>query len=255
MGEIIKSLSVVDTVSLSSPFASAGSIGQHAGKSRAHELDRKPAGSLPDSVAQVDVQPIEAALSLSPSTVGKVFMSEENTQHIKELEQEAERTGFERGYTKGELEGRKQHQAATVALKQLVVNATGIIDQTVFDAENIIGSLVFETVCKVLGKQMLSPEACTAIIAEVLSGLQKEEFIEVRISPRDWAYINQHKESGNNHTGAGVFSGLPIVVDDQIALGGCVVKLKDGLIDARIETQLQMFAQNLKEAMLHAKST
>ena len=70
----------------------------------------------------------------------------------------------------------------------------------------------------------------------------------VKVAPEDFELLNARRrellEGGNA-------SGVELVADEQVKLGGCVLEGASGNLDARLETQLQ----RLRDTLLRARES
>lgn len=156
---------------------------------------------------------------------------------LKEAEAKAVAEGFAKGLAEGKQTGEEKYSAALVALSTLVENGQDSVSGLLRDAEQVIGAIVFEAVCKIVGKELANSEGCSAVVQQVLAKAIQEEIVSVRVSPKDCQTLR---------AGLPV---LPVESDDRVELGGCILALKGGSIDGRIETQFRAFAQSLKDAL------
>lgn len=168
---------------------------------------------------------------------------EEQERRTKELlaAQQASLKAIEEGFAKGLAEGKRtaegKYAEALDALAKLAENGRDSVSGLLRDAEEVIGAIVFEAVCKIVGKDLASQEGRFAVVQQVLASAMQEEVVSIRVSPKDCHSLKAQHPA------------LPIEPDDRIELGGCILALKGGSIDGRIETQFRVFAQGLKDAL------
>lgn len=161
---------------------------------------------------------------------------------LGELEDKARDEGYQDGYAAGEAAGRAHFEEAATALETLTAQINDSVAAVLTDAEEIIGAVVFEAVCKILGDRLVSAEGTRAVVAKVLSRVAHEEVVSVRVAPGDLAKLAERTEQDLR------LPEFPFEADTNVELGGCLVQLKGGHLDGRIETQFRAFAQSLKEA-------
>lgn len=167
---------------------------------------------------------------------------------LKEAEAKAVSEGFAKGLAEGQRQGEEKYAAAVQALAALIESGKQSVAGLLQESEDIIAAIVFEAVCKIVGKELASIEGCAAAVRQVLAKASTEEVVSVRVSPKDLQRLKDGVASDPDIPGA-ILASLPLEADDRVELGGCILSLKDGSIDGRIETQFRTFAQSLKDAV------
>ncbi len=91
------------------------------------------------------------------------------------------------------------------------------------------------------------PELAPAIIREALQLSAGEPQIKLRLHPHD---LEQLRDSGQDMLGQLASVGeATLVPDENISRGGCLIETRHGVIDARLETQLQRITAELLEGV------
>jgi len=165
---------------------------------------------------------------------------------LQEAEAKAVADGFTKGLAEGKAKGEAGYYEAIKALGQALLEARAAIPKVLWEAEQLIAPVVFEAVCKIVGPQLSTPEGCEAIVRQVLARASDEEHISVRVSPKTYRLLSEY--FGKNNGEALSVAEIPMEGDDNVELGGCILTLREGSVDGRIETQFRNFAQSLKDA-------
>lgn len=160
---------------------------------------------------------------------------------------EGEKAGYVAGLEKGESESAEKYSQALSKLEHVVTVGNQAISGSLADAESLIGAIVFQSVCKIVGDTLNTPEGVLAVVQRALSDAKRDEIVALKVSPEDMRLLLDHESS--LQPGFARLQSFGLVADERVALGGCIVQLKGGHIDARIETQFRSFAQSLKEAI------
>lgn len=207
----------------------------------------RPEASLPSTESgKEDSAPLERGIDPArhEEILKECLRSQEET--LGPLREKAVADGFLQGLAEGRNVGAAEFSGAVDALQRMVDSGKASVMTLLEDTEEVIGAIVFEAVCKILGKQLVRPETCAAMVSEMLSRVRQEDIVAVRVSPRDHEQIRL--ADPDSVPGLAELSGYSIEPDDRIELGGCILKLQGENLDARIETQLRAFAQSLKDA-------
>lgn len=194
-----------------------------------------------DAVKEED-QPAEP---LSDSKLKALLEAQQAS--LKEAEARAVSEGFAKGLAEGRQTGEEKYSAAVQSLAALVDSGKQSVAQLLHESEDVIAAIIFEAVCKIVGKELSTLEGCAAVVRQVVAKASHEEVVSVRVSPRDYERLKD-RIARPDAPWAEQLASLPLELDDRVELGGCILSLKDGSIDGRIETQFRTFAQSLKDA-------
>lgn len=99
---------------------------------------------------------------------------------------------------------------------------------------------------KIVRRQLdLQPETAATMFAETLRLAAGSTSISLRLNPNDVALLGDHPaELARSMSSC---ADAAIVPDATVSRGGCVVESQHGVIDARIETQLQRIVDELSQ--------
>lgn len=160
--------------------------------------------------------------------------------------EQAAAEGYAAGVAEGRQEGAREYAEAIEAWRGVLESGRERVSSLLNESEDLIAAIVFESACKVVGGALVAPEACASVVAEVISRVAREEIVTVRVSPADYAAM--FSAVPGEADGVPGIAGVSVEPDERVELGGCLVDLKGGSIDGRIETQFRVFAQSLKDA-------
>lgn len=180
-------------------------------------------------------------------------------ERVAQLEQESERRfeearerGFEEGVREGTEEARKEVETASAErLRRLDELCAKMGDQFSEHLESAVQDSVVEVVFaaagKFIGNNMADRDSIVAIVENMTRNIEASHNIRVRVSPRDFDFLNSGEWVPPKRNGGPRFEFLP---DERIELGGCIIETTHGELDARLETQLR----RLKEVLIETRS-
>ena len=91
-----------------------------------------------------------------------------------------------------------------------------------------------------------NPDIIIQNIKEILSGLSKdEEKLILKVNPMQVEMLKQYVPE--SVSAAGLEAKVVIIPDENIMEGGCLLTTTNGVIDATIETQMEIVSEALKE--------
>lgn len=160
---------------------------------------------------------------------------------------ERERTGYERGRTEGQRELNEQLVQQRTELLELQNGVLESLRQTLpevlRDCEHALTALALEVAQKLVSGLPISGEMVEAAIREALEQVEETTAYHVYLPPEDLALLQQMNSDlvlAQGGSPAMHFHPAP-----ELARGGCLVKTRFGIIDARLETKMELLRQSL----------
>lgn len=167
--------------------------------------------------------------------------AEELEELRKKVELEAYNEGFEKGRSHGEESGRQQayehaKQEISTAVSQLNQIANTLInplegqDQAI---ETIMLNSVVTIAKSIIHKELTTqPDQILAIVKQAIDALpQGEKQTKITIHTDDAKFVQQHIDEDN---------AFVICTNDELSPGGCKVETVDSVVDATVESRLQL---------------
>jgi|GEM_PF-4275205 len=227
------------------------------GKPAASELELVIACTKSDNVDMPETRVDVADANENSQLVSDVVTAEEpgleefqpsskfSETRLKQLEEESSKTGYQQGFLKGEIDAKAQYSEALCLLYEAVGAIKALELQVIQRTEGVIGSIVFEAVSKIVGTQLCTEEGRKEVISRAIQTVKSSDLIKIKVCPQDLANLRSDLDPE--------IVNLPWEADNSLGLGGCIVELLEGSIDASIETQFRIFAQSIKEAAGHVE--
>lgn len=241
MGALIKSLQVNEQHALVSPFASSPAKPVQPLAEPAAIKDMVASPAKPQGLAAATVQPEAVA---APVTAVPVVDEAEREKLMAQWQEEARSQGFKQGYEAGQAKAQDETAELLQLLGSLEQKSQLALGQQLDVDQGLMASIIFEAVCKILGEKLVTPEGCRDMLVHVLRGVAEEDIIAIKLAPRDLEKLKPLLSQPP-------LLGLKLEADASVAMGGCNIKLREGLLDARLETQLNILAQTLRELVEH----
>lgn len=202
---------------------------------------------------------IVQTLGLTGSNIAKGRKSELELQAAREKYfEEARQEGLQRGIEEGrsqavsivreETSFRIQAEVREFGSKldSVLKDVNSAMNQWYVNAEDGITDLVIEIVKKVLNQEMQTDRSIVkSVVAAALAEVQGQQTAKIRVNPFDVAVVRAYQDdllsaaSGIKHLQ---------IVEDPTLEGGCVVETEGVTIDASFETQLELYANQLRHA-------
>jgi flagellar assembly protein FliH len=153
---------------------------------------------------------------------------------------EREEAAYERGRHEGENALREQlisqrNEMASL-LNGVIESLRNTIPQLVQETENALIQLALESAQKIVAGMPIDPNVVDAVVREALQQVEDNTEVTVQLHPEDLALIQKHK-SDVLKTASGV-KPLQFAASAEVTRGGCLVRTRFGIIDARRETKL-----------------
>jgi len=197
---------------------------------------RTPADALPSSARVVKAEVYEA--------------SREAEQILIRARREAEVILAEAG---GQAEAAREaarqqgYQEGLSHWNQALADALAARENLLLDGQQEVVRLAVRVAEKIIGEQIRAdPGTVVSIVREALKSVGRERSLTIQVNPQHVEEVRSRMERLQEALGTG--RQIQVQPSPAVSIGGCVVESELGVIDARLETQLQC----LEEVMLRA---
>jgi flagellar assembly protein FliH len=166
-------------------------------------------------------------------------------QPAADLAAERENAAYERGRHEGENALREQlisqrNEMATL-LNGVIESLRNTIPQLVHETESALIQLALESSQKIVAGMPVNPKMVEAVVREALQQVEDTADVTIQLHPEDLALLQKHKsdvlKSAPNS------KPLQIAASAEVTRGGCLVRTRFGIIDARRETKLDQLRE------------
>jgi len=198
-------------------------------------LDSSLTSREDDRLDDGEAQVVES-LNIAP---GMILISEEDLENK-----------IHHAFTRGAEEERHQADEDLAGICSALTEAISIVsrlrEKIIKESEEELLKLSFMVAKKIIRQEIKQDRRIlTQLVSEALKEFPEQHDIVVCLHPEDYKVINSNKELFL----AGIDEERPITLksDETTTLGGCVVESSTGVIDARIEAQLEEIYKCLME--------
>ena len=158
---------------------------------------------------------------------------------VRASAEKARSDAMEAGYREGYARGAAQWAEA-------VKSAQASLQAALERAKPQVVRMALRVAEKVLRRKLeTTPEAMLPMVDEALRSLQGQQQtrIVLRIHPADQPVLESRRQHWlDRHPGIG---SLQIVVDESMSRGGCRIESEFGMVDATVETQIEVIERHL----------
>ena len=160
---------------------------------------------------------------------------------------EREKAAYERGRHAGEIALREQLIAQRNEMAALL---NGVIDslqktvpQLVHETETALIQLALESAQKIVAGMPVNPKLVESVVREALQQVEDTAEVVIQLHPEDLALLQKHKSDvlkppQNSKP-------LQFSSSAEVTRGGCLLRTRFGIIDARRETKLEQLRDAL----------
>jgi flagellar assembly protein FliH len=162
-----------------------------------------------------------------------------------DLAAEREKAAYERGFHEGENALREQlisqrNEMASL-LNGVIESLRKTVPELVQQTESALIELALESAQKIVAGMPITPKMMEAVVREALQQVEESADVTIQFHPDDLALLQKHK-SDVLKTAPGSkpiqFSASP-----EVTRGGCLLRTRFGVIDARRETKLDQLRE------------
>ena len=175
---------------------------------------------------------------------------------VETLQEEARQKGYEQGVEEGRQAGaeqiaQEQHHIlveGNARAERTLQEAQTACQDYVTAAENTIAEMVMRIADKVLPKHFIDvPQLILPLVSEAIRKVKDQPHVLVRVPPESYELVMMAQtELQNQLEGSAV---LEVKSDEAMQLGDCVVESPNGVVDAKLSTQLELVKQAIRNVM------
>lgn len=155
---------------------------------------------------------------------------------LQAAREDAVRRGFQEGRVRGESEARKSAEEAVSEWSRAAQGVANEFDKQLQKLRAEVADLVIAGVCKVLGDQALSMQAIRAAADQAMQEAGIGAPLRILLAP---FHVEQLARLAPQVLAAWRDRRIEVVGDARVAHGGCILEAPDGIVDARLEVQLE----------------
>lgn len=170
------------------------------------------------------------------------------SQAAQEMKEQALENGYQTGIEKAQQEMASRQAAVEQENHALLEAARAQKLQMMADCEADILRLSMAIASKVVAAELMSnPDVILHVIREAIALLDHPDNVTVQVNPIDLEHVLQEVEAGLYADSAQQLIKVAVFPDNRISSGGCTLESEVGMIDARLETRLEIMEQTLRE--------
>ena len=160
---------------------------------------------------------------------------------------EREKAAYERGRHDGEIALREQLIAQRNEMAALLNGVIGSLQKTVpqlvHETESALIQLALESAQKIIAGMPVTPKLVESVVREALKQVEDTADVVIQLHPEDFALLQKHKSDvlkppPNSKP-------LQFSSSADVTRGGCLLRTRFGIIDARRETKLDQLREAL----------
>ena len=169
---------------------------------------------------------------------------ERQTDQVRDLENQAYARGFTDGERAGRVSEKQQLEPVLKLLRQALFECNDVRRRLSDNLEKEVVQLAMVVARKViLHESAVNKQVIMAVVKEALLKAVDYENIRIRVNPHDLEYL----QDADPHLFSDVekIQTINLINDGSLMSGGCIIETDFGIIDARIEQQLQVIEEAL----------
>lgn len=166
---------------------------------------------------------------------------------VQEINEKAKSEGYNAGFDKGYLEGRKQSEILieeAINIKKDFLNERKKILDSI---ENDVIDLVIQTIEKVINDKLNDKETIIKIINNGLKKIDNSKILKIVISEEDYEIVKAKKNSILSYSS--YIEDIEIKIDPNFKRGDVVIETSKGNIDTSVTTQIEKIKNIFKELL------
>lgn len=185
-----------------------------------------------------DMEKLEAELRLK--------YKQEYEKALLQIQERAGQAGYAAGFKKGDEDARNAAAQKAAQLAELIQSVGEAKQQTIDGSEDMLVEIAFAAVCRIMGATVITRDALVGMVKEASAHCRDRNALKVHLHPQDWELLQQSADA----SGQLQFDGRVVLErSSSVKLGGCMIESEAGMLDARLEVQME----RLRDALLTAR--
>lgn len=160
---------------------------------------------------------------------------------LEAMKKRATEDGRQEGLKSAQTQIARASSQQVEQLRALVESLRQAVAQARDRQESLMADIVMVAVRRMLGDAFASPDAALAAVRSTLEEASLKKAATLEVHPSDLPYLQQAVLSGD-------LEALAIVASREVEVGGCRLLTPEGVLDARLETQLSLLRSTLDQA-------
>lgn len=162
------------------------------------------------------------------------------------------RQAREAGLAEGRETAHQEWEAKQAELNKLVEEIDAERSSFFDRMEPEVARLAVTIAEKVLARELETrPEGVVDLVRSAMKRMREREALRIRLNPDDVALVRAAKDELMEEVNG--VKKLDLLEDRRVGRGGCVIESSNGILDARIKTQLEELERVISEAATHGK--
>lgn len=166
---------------------------------------------------------------------------EQIEKKIKIAAKEAYDRGFSKGVTEATDREKRKLALPVESVAKLIRELKLMKQEFLKSSEKEIIDLVFLIAGSVIHKEVSTErEVVLSVLSDAMKNMKDKDGVGIRLNPEDHRYIMEAKPDFLNS-----FGDILIEKDEEIGQGGAVIETHSGIVDARLDQQLNKIRESL----------
>jgi len=165
---------------------------------------------------------------------------------LLQMQERAEQAGYAAGFKKGEEDAQRAVAQKTEQLVALIKSIGEAKQQTLDASEDMLVEIAFAAVCRIMGATAVTRDAVIGMVREASAHCRDRNAWKVHLNPQDYELLQQATDASGQLPCDGR---VVLERSSSVQLGGCMIESETGMLDARLEVQME----RLRDALLAAR--
>ncbi|MDH5325987.1 MAG: FliH/SctL family protein [Gammaproteobacteria bacterium] len=171
---------------------------------------------------------------------------EQLKQSLSDERESAREEGFQAGVEQGRDSVTTEWKSKQDSINDLIQELEKKAGAELSDNEDQFVEVIVAALLKVFGQVLETKQGIVAVVRHTVAQVQTENPIKIRVSPQDYSLLSDSIELDGT---AGELEHR-FIADKNVQVGGCIIETHRGVVDGRVETQLN----TMLSALVAAKS-
>lgn len=203
-----------------------------------------------DNPKQEELVPSEEQVQELEESIRKTVIAELEEKYAGELNDKlatVKNEASEEAYERGVIDTEKRFEESLPEIEEKLTRLDKLLNKIsefnfyTEDRDNeFLVEVIFESICKIIGEKTITKAQVLNVINYSINQINENLSISLYVSPIDFDLIGGEVKNSERP-----LQKINILPSENIELGGCLIETDEGVLDARLDTQLHELKQLL----------
>lgn len=165
---------------------------------------------------------------------------EQALEQLNSQQNDMAKNGYQEGFDQGKSDALAENKELQSSLSEAAKKLDGWRDEQIHGLQSVVTEVALSLWSKLVGEAYSNPDFVKSLTQNALRQIGQTNVIKIFVNQKDYDQLTA--VAGDLLEGS---ASIELAVDKRIKFGGCLIETDTGMLDARLESQVQILKDNL----------